>query len=67
MKTHYHQIKRCITKDGSEIRELLHPDHHSVSNQSLTEATVPAGVTHLHRHYITSGNGEIPPAVSGLP
>ncbi|AKH21459.1 cupin domain-containing protein [Sedimenticola thiotaurini] len=53
------------TKDGSLIRELLHPDHQAVKNQSLAEATVPPGVTtHLHRHlqseeiyHITQGEG----------
>lgn len=67
MRTHYRQIKRYITKDGSEIRELLHPDHHDISNQSLAEARVPAGVTtYLHRHlqseeiyHITAGSGEM--------
>ncbi len=43
-----------ITKDGSEIRELLHPALHAVHKQSLAEAFVPAGVTTLlHRHAIT--------------
>jgi mannose-6-phosphate isomerase-like protein (cupin superfamily) len=53
------------TKDGSWIRELLHPDHHTVRNQSLAEAGVAPGVTtHLHRHrlseeiyHITQGSG----------
>lgn len=53
------------TKDGSLIRELLHPDHQAVKNQSLAEASVPPGVTtHLHRHiqseeiyHITQGRG----------
>lgn len=54
-----------LTKDGSLIRELLHPDHQPVKNQSLAEASVPPGVTtHLHRHleseeiyHITQGTG----------
>lgn len=58
-------IEPYLTKDGSLIRELLHPDQHSVKNQSLAEATVPPGVTtHLHRHlrseeiyHITAGCG----------
>ncbi|WP_260291838.1 cupin domain-containing protein [Sedimenticola hydrogenitrophicus] len=53
------------TRDGSWIRELLHPDHHPVKNQSLAEARVAPGVTtHLHRHrlaeeiyHITRGSG----------
>ena len=57
-----------ITKDGSQIRELLHPDIHSdVKNQSLAEATVKPGETtlkHLHHrseeiYYITQGQGEM--------
>jgi len=43
-----------ITKDGSEIRELLHPTQHAVAKQSLAEAVVPPGVTTLrHRHLMT--------------
>ncbi|WXG57540.1 MAG: cupin domain-containing protein [Candidatus Sedimenticola sp. (ex Thyasira tokunagai)] len=65
MKTQIKDRPAYLTKDGSEIRELLHPDHHSVTNQSLAEARIPAGVTtHLHRHHrseeiyhITSGTG----------
>lgn len=54
MKSQRNEIKPYITKDGSEIRELLHPDHHSINNQSLAEATVPPGATtHLHRHHKT--------------
>ena len=39
------------TKDGSTIRELVHPDASPSANQSLAEATVPAGgatTAHLH-------------------
>lgn len=40
-----------VTKDGSEIRELMHPQHHGVSAQSLAEAVVrPGAWTRLHRH-----------------
>eukprot|EP01122_Echinamoeba_exundans_P016533 TRINITY_DN8408_c0_g1_i1.p1 TRINITY_DN8408_c0_g1~~TRINITY_DN8408_c0_g1_i1.p1 ORF type:complete len:134 (+),score=6.43 TRINITY_DN8408_c0_g1_i1:37-402(+) len=55
-----------LTKDGSSIKELLHPMVHSaVRNQSLAEAVVPPGTkTHLHRHHkteeiyhITQGKG----------
>ena len=43
-----------VTKDGSEIRELLHPQHHVVRNQSLAEARIPPGTTTLlHRHAVT--------------
>lgn len=65
MKTTYSQITPYQTKDNSLIRELLHPAHHSVTNQSLAEAVVPPkSCTHLHRHHqseeiyhITSGEG----------
>lgn len=67
MKTRYSDISAYITKDGSEIRELLHPDHHGVRNQSLAEAIVPVGTrTLLHRHHrteeiyhVTSGRGRM--------
>ncbi|MDY9925930.1 cupin domain-containing protein [Methanosarcina sp.] len=63
--TRYEKIKPYITKDGSTIRELMHPAVHGNSNQSLAEATVPAGgKTLLHRHrlteeiyHITEGSG----------
>jgi mannose-6-phosphate isomerase-like protein (cupin superfamily) len=65
MKSRYQDIKPYVTKDGSIIRELMHPDVHGNQNQSLAEATVPVGVTTLlHRHqqseeiyHITSGVG----------
>jgi mannose-6-phosphate isomerase-like protein (cupin superfamily) len=42
------------TKDGSEIRELMHPAVHGNCAQSLAEATIPAGTrTLLHRHHRT--------------
>lgn len=54
MKTRYAAIPAYLTKDGSEIRELLHPDHHGARNQSLAAAVVPAGTrTRLHRHHLT--------------
>ena len=41
-----------MTKDGSEIRELMHPAVHGNRKQSLAEATVAAGTARraLHRH-----------------
>lgn len=43
-----------ITKDGSTIRELMHPVLHGNRNQSLAEARVPpGGATLLHRHLIS--------------
>ena len=65
MHTHYRQIENYVTKDGSTVRELMHPDTHANSNQSLAEATVPIGIQtelHLHRkseeiYHITQGEG----------
>jgi len=59
------QIETYTTKDGSQIRELMHPEQHGNHNQSLAEAIVPIGqITHLHRHglseelyHITQGVG----------
>jgi mannose-6-phosphate isomerase-like protein (cupin superfamily) len=65
MKTSYDDAIPFVTKDGSEIRVLLQPDPHGNKNQSLAEATVPAGIrTMLHLHhlteeiyYVTAGKG----------
>jgi mannose-6-phosphate isomerase-like protein (cupin superfamily) len=65
LKTVRDETVPYITKDGSEIRELLHPAHHGVRNQSLAEALVPAGCTtllHVHQHteeiyHVTRGTG----------
>lgn len=54
-----------LTRDGSEIRELMHPAVHGNRAQSLAEATVPPGAAtylHLHRiseelYHITAGTG----------
>lgn len=64
-KTRYREIPSYTTKDGSVIRELMHPAVHGNSNQSLAEATIPSGhKTKLHSHHrseelyhITSGHG----------
>lgn len=54
MKTCYRDIPAYITRDGSEIRELLHPVHHGTQHQSLAEALVaPGRRTLLHRHHRT--------------
>lgn len=54
VRTSITQIKPYITKDGSEIRELLHPSQHAVHQQSLAEAVIlPDTSTQLHRHQIT--------------
>jgi mannose-6-phosphate isomerase-like protein (cupin superfamily) len=67
MKTQYNEIEPYTTKDGSTIRELMHPTRHGNRNQSLAEATVPVGSkTLLHSHqqaeelyHITAGSGEM--------
>jgi mannose-6-phosphate isomerase-like protein (cupin superfamily) len=54
MYTRYSEITPFITKDGSEIRELMHPGVHGNKQQSLAEATLAVGAaTLLHQHYLT--------------
>jgi mannose-6-phosphate isomerase-like protein (cupin superfamily) len=61
------EVPAFITKDGSEIRELLAHRNSAIRNQSLAEARVPvAGSTEEHYHpkaeeiyYITHGRGRI--------
>lgn len=54
MKTVYRQIAPYVTKDGSEIRELAGIPTGNAENQSLAEATVPAGgETEEHYHGVT--------------
>ena len=63
--TKYHDTEAFVTKDGSLIRELMHPAKHANRNQSFAEALIPPGVaTRLHRHrlseeiyHITAGSG----------
>ena len=67
MKTHRDQVTSYITKDSSEVRELLHPDQSPVQNQSLAEAIVqPQQTTAAHFHkqteelyFILEGSGEM--------
>lgn len=67
MRTRYAEITAYITKDGSEIRELMHPQQHGNYSQSLAEAIVqPGHTTRLHRHrtseelyHITQGYGRM--------
>lgn len=67
MLTHYAEIPAYVTKDGSEIRELLHPTPHGARNQSLAEAIVrPGQHTERHRHHrteeiyhVTAGTGRM--------
>jgi len=68
LKTTYSALNAFITRDGSQIRELMHPQAHAefgVKAQSLAEARVVVGCkTQLHRHqlseelyHITAGHG----------
>lgn len=60
-------VPAFITKDGSEIRELLAHRNSAIRNQSLAEARLPVGgSTQEHYHpkaeeiyYITAGTGRI--------
>lgn len=60
-------ISPYITRDQSEIRELIHPSIHSNHAQSLAEAVIrPGQTTRLHRHqkteeiyHITAGQGRM--------
>jgi mannose-6-phosphate isomerase-like protein (cupin superfamily) len=61
------EIPAFITKDGSEIRELLAYRNSVLRNQSLAEARLPVGAStqeHFHPraeeiYYITHGTGKI--------
>jgi mannose-6-phosphate isomerase-like protein (cupin superfamily) len=61
------EVPSFITKDGSEIRELLAHRNSGIRNQSLAEARIPAGsATQEHYHpkceeiyYITQGSGKM--------
>jgi mannose-6-phosphate isomerase-like protein (cupin superfamily) len=67
VKTSLSKVAPYITKDGSDIRELLHPSQHEVRKQSLAEALIPPGSsTQLHRHqqseeiyHVTHGSGRM--------
>ena len=62
-----HQVPAFITKDGSEIRELLAHRNSSIRNQSLAEARLVPGLAttpHFHPrteeiYYILSGEAEM--------
>lgn len=66
-KSRYASAKPFTTKDGSIIRELMHPTVHGNANQSLAEAIVAVGMgTKLHRHHrseeiyhVTEGEGRM--------
>src|SRR5215467_4991536 len=61
------EVPAFITKDGSEIRELLAHRNSAIRNQSLAEARLPVGAStqeHFHPkaeeiYYLTHGRGRI--------
>src|SRR5688572_17963823 len=54
MKSSYASATPYVTKDGSQIRELMHPAVHGNRAQSFAEATVEPGAKTLpHRHRVT--------------
>ncbi|HYY06538.1 MAG TPA: cupin domain-containing protein, partial [Candidatus Limnocylindria bacterium] len=61
------RLESFTTLDGSTIRELAGPARTAARNQSLAEATVPAGgetIEHFHRlseeiYYFTAGRGRM--------
>src|SRR5687767_12154306 len=67
IRSSYADAKPYVTKDGSQIRELMHPARHGNRAQSLAEATVaPDTRTVLHQHrateeiyHITQGQGRM--------
>lgn len=67
MHSRHNETSSYVTKDGSTIRELMHPAQNQSINQSLAEATVLVNtITELHLHkkteeiyYILSGCGEM--------
>jgi len=67
MKTRYVDAIPFMTRDDSEIRELMHPSRHGNAGQSLAEAMVrPGEATRLHCHHkteelyhVTNGHGRM--------
>lgn len=59
------QVKVYRTKDGSLVREIVHPDHIAVHNLSLAEARLEPGAAtapHYHQegeevYYVLAGRG----------
>lgn len=65
VRSRYRDATAYRTRDGSEIRELMHPGVHGNAQQSLAEAIVHPGeatVRHFHRqseelYHVTHGSG----------
>ena len=67
MRTARHRVTPSLTKDGSLVRELMHPAAHGNRAQSLAEAEIAPGITtalHWHRkteelYHVVSGIGRM--------
>ena len=67
IRSHLAAVPAYITRDGSSIRELMHPAVQGNTKQSLAEASLPVGAsTLLHRHreseelyHILTGSGRM--------
>jgi mannose-6-phosphate isomerase-like protein (cupin superfamily) len=67
MRSRRADVEPYVTRDGTLIRELMHPEVHGNGNQSLAEAVLaPGGESVLHRHqrseeiyHFTAGSGEM--------
>jgi len=67
IRSAHHDAPAYETRDGSLIRELMHPAVHGNRAQSLAEATIrPGQATQRHRHaqteeiyYILEGEGRM--------
>ena len=65
MKTSYAEATPYVTKDGSIIRELMHPAVHGNRNVSFAQAVIEPGRetrSHVHAHseeiyHISKGSG----------
>lgn len=65
--TRSEEISSYVTKDGSSVREFIHPSIHGNTNLSLAEAVVLPGkstLSHYHRlseelYHVTQGVGQV--------
>lgn len=61
------EVKAYRTKDGSLVREIIHPDHVAVRNLSMAEARLEPGAStapHFHGeseevYYVLAGRGVV--------
>jgi mannose-6-phosphate isomerase-like protein (cupin superfamily) len=65
VKTSLHEIKPYTTKDGSQVRELMHPEVHGNKKLSFAQAVIEPGcatVSHVHKtseeiYHVVQGKG----------